>query len=168
MIRVMVGVLCLGSVWTAVPVMPASADGVSETRISHISGKPVPRYESLRYDRVNGRAGPSLEHPIKWHYERAGLPVMILKETEGWRFVRDPDGDEVWLHARMLSPVQTAVVTQATLMRADPQADARAIARLHEGVQVEVLEYGDGFVRVGSGRYRGWIADEVIWGQTVS
>ncbi|MEO0882564.1 MAG: SH3 domain-containing protein [Pseudomonadota bacterium] len=145
---------------------PAVADDPGAIRISHISGKPVPRFESLRYDRVNGRAGPSLEHPIRWRYERAGLPVMILKETEGWRYVQDPDGDEVWLHARMLSSAQTAVVTDATLMRAKPSEEGRALARLHEGVQVEILEYSDGFIRVGSGRYRGWIDGDAIWGQT--
>ncbi|MEM6411737.1 MAG: SH3 domain-containing protein [Pseudomonadota bacterium] len=168
MIRVMVGVLFMGGVLMSAPAFSEVADGANAPRISHISGKPVPRFESLRYDRVNGRAGPSLEHPIRWHYERAGLPVMILKETEGWRFVRDPDGDEVWLHERMLSPVQTAVIKDTTLMRAEPQTEGRALARLREGVQVEILEYSGGFIRVGSGRFRGWIHSDAIWGQTAS
>jgi len=71
-------------------------------RVSQFSGKPVPRFETLRYSEVNGRVGPSLEHPIRWRYEREGLPVLIVKESQDWRRVQDPDGEEVWMHARML------------------------------------------------------------------
>jgi len=93
--------------------------------------------------------------------------MLIVRETHGWRRVRDPDGDEVWMHARMLSASQTALVTDATLMRGKPDGESRAIARLHQGAQVDILEYDGGFIRVESGRYRGWIDAEHIWGQTV-
>src|SRR5574339_414312 len=65
-----------------------AAEGV-EARVSDFSGLPVPRYSSLRYDKVNGRAGPSLDYPIAWTYERQGLPVVIVRESEEWRKIRD-------------------------------------------------------------------------------
>ena len=43
-----------------------SADTV---KISRFSGKPLPRFESLRYSAVHGRQGPNLDHQILWRYE---------------------------------------------------------------------------------------------------
>ena len=86
-------------------------------KISHFSGKPVPRFESLKFPAVHGRIGPSLDHPIAWKYEREGLPVLILKESKDWRFVRDPDGDEVWVHARMLSGARTVLIRRETELK---------------------------------------------------
>jgi hypothetical protein len=55
-----------------------AADGM-EARVSDFSGQTVPRYASLRYDEVNGRAGPSPDYPVRWTYERAGLPVVVIR-----------------------------------------------------------------------------------------
>ncbi len=83
-------------------------------KVSRFSGKPLPRFESLRYSAVHGRRGPDLDHPIVWRYEREGLPMLIVRETHGWRRVRDPDGDEVWMQARMLSEAPTAMVVKTS------------------------------------------------------
>ena len=52
-------------------------------KISRFSGKPLPRFESLRYSAVHGRRGPHLDHPILWRYEREGLPMLVVRETHG-------------------------------------------------------------------------------------
>ena len=64
---------------------------------------PVPRFVSLIADQVYGRSGPSRSHAIRWEYLREGLPVEVIAETEDWRQVRDPDGEETWIHRSMLS-----------------------------------------------------------------
>jgi SH3-like domain-containing protein len=57
--------------------------------VGPVTKLPLPRYASLKTDRVNLREGPSKDHPTKWVYERAGLPVEITAEFEIWRRVRD-------------------------------------------------------------------------------
>ena len=57
--------------------------------IGRVSGLPVPRFVSLKADRVNLREGPSKDHRTTWIYERAGLPVEITAEFGMWRKVRD-------------------------------------------------------------------------------
>ena len=57
------------------------------------SGKPVPRYESLKYNEINGRQGPSLEHRVLWKFHRRGLPVKVVAESDVWRQVQDPEGE---------------------------------------------------------------------------
>jgi len=56
------------------------------------SGLPVPRFVSLKSDRVNLRNGPGTDYPTGWVYRRAGLPLEVVKEFEGWRQVRDAEG----------------------------------------------------------------------------
>src|SRR5580693_8401815 len=76
-----------------------------------VTALPLPRYASLKTDRVNLREGPSKDHPTKWVYQRAGLPVEITGEFEIWRRVRDSEGAEGWVLHSLLSGRRTALVT---------------------------------------------------------
>ena len=137
-------------------------------KISRFSGKPLPRFESLRYSAVHGRQGPNLDHQILWRYEREGLPMLIVRETHGWRRVRDPDGDEVWMQARMLSETRTALVTRDTELKRDPESDSRAKARLKAGVITELSGCEDGWCKVKVGRESGWLLQSELWGTEVA
>ena len=132
--------------------------------ISHFSGKPVPRFEHLKFAAVNGRAGPSQERPIVWRYERAGLPVLIVKESRNWRRVRDPDGDEVWMHARMLSPGRRVLVLSADQMRARPDPDSPASARLEAGLVAEVTGCQQDWCHIAVDGRQGWFPRSGLWG----
>ena len=76
-----------------------------------VSGLPVPRFVSLKPDKVNVRGGPNRDHDVTWQYTRAGLPVEITAESDNWRRIRDWDGAEGWVYHSMLSGRRTAVVT---------------------------------------------------------
>ncbi len=132
--------------------------------ISQFSGKPVPRFVSLRYAAANGRLGPSLDYPIVWRYERQGLPVLILKESQDWRRVRDPDGDEVWIHNRMLAPRKTVMVRAESLLRKSPEADSAAIAILQPGVVGTLDRCGQGWCRIEASDRQGWVVRTQLWG----
>ena len=71
---------------------------------------PVPRFVSLKSDRVNLRQGPGTEYPTAWVFRRAGLPVEVIKEFESWRQVRDAEGTTGWVLGSMLSGRRTAVI----------------------------------------------------------
>lgn len=133
-------------------------------KISRFSGKPLPRFESLRYSAVHGRQGPNLDHPILWRYEREGLPMLVVRETHGWRRVRDPDGDEVWMQARMLSETRTALVTREVELKRRPSDDAPSKARIKAGVIAGLGDCAEGWCEIAIGRERGWVARSVLWG----
>jgi SH3-like domain-containing protein len=40
------------------------------------------RYVSLKSDRVYLRQGPGTDYPIAWVFQRAGLPVEVIREFE--------------------------------------------------------------------------------------
>lgn len=134
------------------------------TRISQFSGKPVPRYESLRYDAANGRAGPGQDHAIRWRYERRGLPMLVLKESHDWRRVRDPDGDEVWMHARMLSSTPTVVVKTVTDLKRKPEADGDTLATLDAGVIADVGDCTPDWCAISIDGRGGFAMRTALWG----
>src|SRR5262245_55806966 len=74
------------------------------------SGLAVPRFVSLKSDRVNLRQGPGTDYPTAWVFRRAGLPVEVIKEFESWRQVRDAEGTTGWVLGSMLSGRRTALI----------------------------------------------------------
>ena len=59
---------------------------------------PVPRWVSLNAE-ANMRKGPSTNASIMYRYQFEGYPMEILRQTETWRYVRDPmTGTEGWMN----------------------------------------------------------------------
>ena len=139
------------------------------------TGLPVPRYVSLKTDRVNLREGPSKDHRTAWVFQRAGLPVEIVAEYETWRRIRDSEGTEGWVLHSLLSGRRTALVMpwvkEATTIPLLDRADDRGetVARLQPGVIANVKECSGTWCRVvlvmdGSRDLDGYIRQEKLWG----
>jgi len=135
-----------------------------EPRVSDFSGKPVPRYASLRHDKVNGRAGPSLDYPIRWTYERAGLPVVIVRESQDWRKIRDPMGDEVWVNKSQLAAERTAITIDAGAIFQDANPRSAHIARFEAGAVVSLGDCTGTWCGVEAEGRKGWIRQALLWG----
>ncbi len=136
-------------------------------KVSKFSGKEVPRFESLRYSAVHGRQGPSLEHPILWRYEKTGLPVLILRETHNWRRVRDHQGDEVWIQARMLSSDPHILILNDTLLRKGEDADSEPRAQLKSGLVAELIRCGAAACEIKIDKTKGWALKTDLWGSEI-
>jgi SH3-like domain-containing protein len=142
----------------------AYAPSTSSSRISEFSGLPVPRYSSLRYDRVNGRSGPSLDYPVSWTYERVGLPVVIVRESQEWRKIRDPQGDEVWVHRRMLAGERTAITTSQGAIYRNPDSRTIALATYKAGAVMALGDCTRDWCRVEAEGRKGWVQKVQLWG----
>src|SRR5262249_28295400 len=59
---------------------PVSAQSPPPGQTIGPSGLPVPRYASLKADKVNLRRGPGTEYPTSWVFQRLGLPVEVINE----------------------------------------------------------------------------------------
>jgi len=131
-------------------------------RLGPDSNLPVPRFVSLGAENANGRRGPGLEHRIDWIYARAGLPLQVIAESGPWRRVRDPDGAEVWMHARNLDQRRTAYVRSATQLRRRP--DGPVAAYLAPGVIGAVTACEGGWARIAVSGRVGWVERAELWG----
>lgn len=129
---------------------------------------PVPRFVSLKYEKVNSRAGPDQEYPLRFVYRRRGLPVKVIAETDDWRRIEDPEGTKVWVHKRVLDAKQTLIIKSSSLHKVklykSYKENARIIASLNNGVIAEIIEKREGLRKIKVGRYTGWIKANDAWG----
>jgi SH3-like domain-containing protein len=136
-----------------------------------VSGLPIPRFVSLKSDKVNVRAGPTKDHDVTWIYSRAGLPVEITAEFETWRRIRDWEGAEGWVYHSLLSGRRTATIApneknkdELLALRSKPEPDSAVVARLQVGVLSSVRRCSGGWCRIVGDGFDGWIPQERLWG----
>ena len=136
-------------------------------------GKPalsVPRFVSLKSDKVNVRRGPSTDQAIVWVFSRAGLPVEIIAESENWRRVRDSEGADGWVFHSMLSARRTALVAPWTKgedsvpLYNSKSTSARAVAALQAGVLGNILSCDGEWCNVSVEDYSGYVQQDRLWG----
>jgi SH3-like domain-containing protein len=161
-------VLALAFVMAGPAAAPASAETQGEVMISRFSGKPVPRFETLKHEKVNGRNGPSEDYKVQWEYARKGLPMLIVKESGDWRYVRDPDGDEVWIKKTQLAGQQNALTTGDFVLKAGRAADSKDVAAVAAGVLVQLGPCDAAMCQITADGYRGWAPRDQLWGATAT
>lgn len=156
----------------AAPVPVAHAQGAAAQPITlGPSGLPLPRFVSLKAGRVNLRIGPGLNYSVDWLYLKSGLPVEIVQEYDNWRRVRDSEGSEGWINQSLLSGKRTALAapwqrgkTAEIALRADPEPEARLVARLEPGVMGTVRTCNGEWCRMDFDGHTGWIEQALVWG----
>jgi SH3-like domain-containing protein len=159
----------LALVAAAVTIAAAAARAAGDTATGPKSGLPVPRFVSLKPDRVNVRGGPTRDHEVTFVYTRAGLPVEITAESDNWRRIRDWEGSEGWVYHSLLSGRRTAVVSPkdkkqlVPLYHKDDSASGLA-AQLQAGVLAVVKRCSGSWCRVVGSGFDGWVAQEQLWG----
>ncbi len=138
-------------------------------QVGTVTKLPLPRFASLKTDRVNLREGPSKDHPTKWVYQRAGLPVEITAEFEIWRRIRNSEGVEGWVLHSLLSGRRTALITpnkkgENSKVYTRPSAGSDLAATLQSGVIVNLRKCDGSWCRVDGDGFKGYIEQYKLWG----
>jgi len=133
------------------------------------SGLPIPRFVSLKAEKVNVRRGPSSDHPVAWVFQRKGLPVEIVAEFETWRRVRDSDGEEGWILQNMLAGKRTAVIApwkqgQNVPLLSGPGKSSGLVAEVNSGVVADVEGCDGQWCELSAGGYDGYVEQTQLWG----
>jgi SH3-like domain-containing protein len=135
------------------------------------SGLPLPRFVSLKSERVNVRSGPTKDNDVNWVYTRTGLPVEIIAEYDNWRRIRDWEGAEGWVLHSLLSGRRTALISAPAKsvddfvpLHASAGKDSAITARLQAGVLATVKRCDKNWCRITGQGYDGWIQQERLWG----
>lgn len=167
-VRSVLSLVILAALVHAVMAHKVLAQPTSET-LGPASGLPIPRFVSLKADKVNMHVGPAKTYEVKWRYQRAGLPVEITGEYENWRRIRDSDGTEGWVYHSLLSGRRTGVVTlrskdELLPLRGKPNPEGGVTAQLQSGVLGSVKRCTGGWCRLVGEGFDGWLPQEKLWG----
>ena len=185
-IRISIAALAMaaGSSWTTAiaqtPATPSASASIATPlpSLAQTSGLPVPRFVSLKSDRVHIRQGPGTDHKVLWVYRRVGLPVEVMQEFEGWRQIRDAEGASGWVIQTLVSGRRTALVLPwelkaaeqkgvgppQTALLADEKENAKPVAYVEAGVIANIRTCTGKWCYVSVGDFRGYIQLKKLWG----
>ena len=137
--------------------------------ISKKTGLPLPRFVSLKGNKVNLRRGPSLDYKIDWVYKRKHLPLMIVSEFGHWRKVTDFEGYTGWIYKDLLSGSRYIIVNkEETLLRNKAGFDSLGKAILKRKVIGKLIKCEGLWCFIRIKNIRGYVLAEHIWGTSKS
>lgn len=165
-LRIGLGLVLLVSVVALLPFSIAAQTTTDERPLGD-SGLPLPRFVSVSKGEANVRRGPGADYPLLYQYRRRGLPLEIVAEYGQWRQVRDHEGTEGWMHARLLRGNRSALVRQAAnalTLRSRPDGAAGVVALVQSGT-IGRLEDCDGqWCEIEFDGHEGWLPRAMLWG----
>ena len=128
--------------------------------------KTLPYYASINAGRARMRTGPDKTYPASWLYQRADLPVRVVATFKQWRKVEDPDGEQGWMLAALLSERRTAIVrgTQPVELHEKPSTGAKLLWRAAPGVVGRLSACGGGWCRLDVRGRAGFVEVASLWG----
>ncbi|MBK0400101.1 hypothetical protein H0I76_12950 [Limibaculum sp. M0105] len=169
---VIVGLMTWGAVpdakaQTTPPAPPAREDTpeASDAAVGPVTKLPMPRYVSLRSNKINVRRGPGQIYRIDWVFRRAGLPVRIIDEYRDWRRIVDSDDAGGWVFHSLLSGRRTVLVTAPIAeLHDEPSASAPVTARAEQGVVATLVECEPDWCEIETDDISGWVRKDAVWG----
>ncbi len=159
----------------------SSAAMANDAGITHgrETGLPLPRFVSLKFNKVNLRVGPGRKYTINWLYKMRGLPVEIIQEFDQWRRIRDSEGTTGWVLNSQLSSRRTGIVApwekpkiafgdtvRASFINGKGEAsdDSSTVAHLQAGLMVSIGECESRWCEVEAQDTKFWLQQDHIWG----
>lgn len=120
---------------------------------------------SVAVSKANVRSGPGTEnYDVLWEVERYH-PVQVVQRAEGWVLFKDFEGDQGWIHQKLLGK-QSTVITQKNNcnIRNGPGADNDIVFRAERGVPFKVIDRKGDWIHIQStGGEKGWIHRSLVW-----
>jgi len=125
----------------------------------------IPRFVTLKTNRVNMRTGPGINYPIQWQYQRRSLPVKVVGEFDVWRKVTDHDGITGWMHVSTLSLKRVVMILDTTAkIHAENDSASKTRAVAEKGVLAELDYCEPEWCRLEAEGIVGWVQRKSLWG----
>ncbi len=125
----------------------------------------IPRFVTLKTNRVNMRTGPGKNYPIQWQYQRRSLPVKVVGEFDVWRKVTDHDGITGWMHVSTLSLKRVVMILDTTAkIHAENDSASKTRAVAEKGVLAELDYCEPEWCRLEAEGIVGWVQRKSLWG----
>ena len=123
----------------------------------------TPKYASIKKEKTYSRHNASFDAPLEWIYQKENLPILIIRERDNWREIRDIDGAESWVHVSMISNKRTFINKQdQSLLKYKDNNIISAIIK--KGVVGKIINCDEVFCKVKIKKYKGWVEKKYLWG----
>jgi len=119
---------------------------------------------SLKKNKVNVRYGPSFNSPIKFVYKKINLPIKQLDKKENWRRIIDFKNNSGWIHWSQLKPINSVISLNEKILFKKPSNFSKPLAKIQAGRILVLQKCIDGWCKIKSDNFKGWIKTDNIWG----
>ena len=124
-------------------------------------------FATIKNAPVNVRRGPGTLHAVDWQFRHAGLPVRVLRESDGWYHIRNWQNADGWVHGNNISWRRRIIVVEhrtRPLFRDVSDWDGRIIATVEPGAVGTPIDCRVRLCLVEFTEMRGWIERASLWG----
>jgi SH3-like domain-containing protein len=120
---------------------------------------------SVNANKANIRSGPGTDkYDILWEVERYH-PVEVVRKQGGWVYFRDFEGDNGWIHGKLLGKDITVITrTDMVNIRSGPGTQHDIVFKAERGVPFQVLKRQGDWIHIQSAHGdKGWIHKKLVW-----
>ena len=121
---------------------------------------------SLKKNKVNVRYGPSFESQVKFIYKKINLPIKQIDKKENWRRIIDLKNNSGWIHRSQLKKLNSIIPLTEKILFSKPSIFSKPLAKIQKGRVLILQKCENEWCKIKSGKYKGWIKSDNIWGQT--
>ena len=113
---------------------------IAQEQKSDKNERSLPRFVSLRADKVYARSGPGVKYPIEWVYSQKSAPLEVISEYGDWRRVKDWQNSESWIKSQMLNSKRfvKVIAKGENNLYAKDSYKAKVIAKIEDEVVGEI------------------------------
>ena len=119
---------------------------------------------SLKKNKVNVRYGPSFEAPVKFVYKKINLPIKQIDKKENWRRIIDFKNNSGWIHWSQLKPINSIIPLKEKILFNKSSNFSKPLAKIQKGRVLIIQKCIEGWCKIKSGKFKGWIKTDNIWG----
>ena len=126
----------------------------------------LPRFSSIKSNKVYVRSGPDKSYPIKWVFTKSSEPVEVVASFDHWRRIKDKYGDGGWVHMSMLSSKRSVILNgdSLRLMYNKDNIKSKVIAKLSPDLRCGLKKISDKWCLLDCAGKKGWVQKEYLWG----
>ena len=119
---------------------------------------------SLKKNKVNVRYGPSFDSPVKFVYKKINLPIKQIDKKENWRRIIDLKNNSGWIHWSQLKPINSIIPLKEKILFNKSSNFSKPLAKIQKGRVLIIQKCIEGWCKIKSGKFKGWIKTDNIWG----
>ena len=128
----------------------------------HVSSEEI--FLSLKKHTVNVRYGPSFNSPVKFVYKKINLPIKQIDKKENWRRIIDFKNNSGWIHWSQLKTINSVISLNEMILFKKPSNFSKPLAKIQAGRVMILQKCIDGWCKIKSDNFKGWIKTDNIWG----
>jgi SH3-like domain-containing protein len=128
----------------------------------HVSSEEI--FLSLKKNKVNVRYGPSFNSPVKFVYKKINLPIKQIDKKENWRRIIDLKNNSGWIHWSQLKPTNSVISLNEKILFKKPSNFSKPLAKIQTGRVLVLQKCIDGWCKIKSENFKGWIKTDNVWG----